>query len=101
MLDFYAFTDLDPWPEDVPSSARYLGSLDIDDFELVSDAFKYSLGEIASYFDDWVLEGRQIPVVVAVFEHLADQSGASVEVVLKVIEMLRAADGLDIIAICD
>jgi hypothetical protein len=103
MLDFYAFADLNPWPEDVPSTARYLGSIDIYEFKGCLEILLLCLGENVSpsYFADWIISADEVNRITEFFERSGAVSGDESAGARRLFAILKCAVGSQVLAVCD
>jgi hypothetical protein len=102
VLDFYSVLDLEGWPEDIPSSANFLGSLDLDEFRLCVPALAgCSQGPPPSFSSDWVLSTEDVLKVADCFEKQQPGSGSDLTPSSKMLAILTSARGFGLLAVCD
>lgn len=103
MLDFYSFANLDGWPDDIPATAGYLGSLDIEDFHSCLPALLECVGDISfpSFFDDWTISATFLVGVTECFERQCHQKGGDSRAMLHLLSILKSSLDSGLLAVCD
>ncbi len=105
MLNFYAFRDLRPWPEDLPADGRYIGGLDDRDYRTVASVMEPTLRELGiqgSYSSDWIVPTDKVATFI---QNLHRSCSVLTESQIRNIEQLillvSKADGASLLAVCD
>lgn len=105
MLEFVAFDDLSPYPNDMPDDHRLLGSLSLAEYghchEFVEPCFAAVDIEF-TFFNDWLIPIDAQPQLAACLSKLmCSATGPALSAVRSLHTILKRAKGAKVLAVCD
>ena len=104
MLDLYAVGDLAPWPDDVPTDSRQIGSIDQRRVALVADDLERCLARVGvegALGADWLVGADAVAELARLLHQAAGEGGRGRDVLRELAAIVEAADGRLLLAIED